>query len=95
MVQSFGEAQRVTEYTITSANDAPNRDPVSWTLSGSNDGETYVVLDSRESQTFEERELTRVFLVDNSEVYTSYRLEVTANGGGALFQVAEWRLFAE
>ena len=95
MVQSFGEAQRVTEYTITSANDAPDRDPVSWTLSASNDGETYELLDTRENQTFDQRELTRVFIVDNSEAYTSYRLEVQANGGGALFQVAEWRLFAE
>ena len=38
----------VTEYTITSANDAQERDPKDWRLLGSNDGgATWVTLDTR------------------------------------------------
>ena len=47
-----GQQHAVNGYTITSANDAPNRDPYSWTLSGSNDGVNYTIVDTRSAQTF-------------------------------------------
>lgn len=93
--QEFVTAQRVTKYTLTSANDAPGRDPVEWTLSGSNDGTNFTVIDTRTSQSFESRGQTREFLVTNENSYTYYRLDILANGGDGLFQLAEWRLFAE
>lgn len=93
--QEFTEAVRVTKYTLTSANDAAGRDPVEWTLSGSNDGTNFTEIDSRTGQSFESRGQTREFLVTNETSYKYYRLDILANGGESLFQLAEWRLFAE
>ena len=93
--QEFPEAVRVTKYALTSANDAPGRDPVEWTLSGSNDGVNFTEIDSRSGQSFESRGLTREFLVSNDTSYKYYRFDILANGGDSLFQLAEWRLFAE
>jgi hypothetical protein len=47
-----GERHVVGAYTLTSANDADDRDPYSWTLSGSNDGSNYTVIDTRTTQNF-------------------------------------------
>ena len=43
-----GKDVAVKSYTLTSANDVPDRDPKDWTLEGSRDGKTWVVLDKRE-----------------------------------------------
>ena len=37
----------VAQYTLTSANDVPARDPRNWTLSGSNDGDAWTVIDTK------------------------------------------------
>jgi len=96
ITQNFTQAVRVTKYSLTSANDAGDRDPKSWKILGSNDNETFTELDSRVDQTFETRGLTREFLMgDNEESYLYYMLEISENGGGTLFQLAEWRLLAE
>src|SRR5439155_987604 len=51
-----------TNYTITSANDAPDRDPYNWALLGSNDGGTnWVTLDTRTGQVFGSRFLTQTY----------------------------------
>lgn len=57
-------AYRVDTYTLTSGNDAPGRDPRSWTLSGSNDGSTWTTVDTESSQTWTWRRQTRVFGVN-------------------------------
>jgi hypothetical protein len=43
----FGSTQDVTGYRICTANDSPNRDPVSWRIEGSHDGGTWVVIDEK------------------------------------------------
>lgn len=45
----FGHTTLVNQYTIATANDFPERDPVSWVFAGSNDNtfQTYTILDSR------------------------------------------------
>jgi hypothetical protein len=88
----FKTAQHITSYTLTSANDSPTRDPKSWTLSGSNDGTAFTVLDTRTNETFADRETTNNYTFTNDKTYTYYRLNITANGGSALFQMAEWRV---
>src|SRR5690554_743805 len=42
----------ISAYTLTSANDAPERDPKDWVIQGSNDGETWATLDSRSGELF-------------------------------------------
>jgi len=88
----FPAAQVVNEYTFTSGNDSPERDPKDWNLQGSNDGTTWTTLDTRTGETFATRELTVTYTFNNNTPYTYYRVNVTANNGDALFQMSEWRV---
>ena len=90
--QELFEGKTVTKYSLTSGNDAPERDPKSWTLSGSNDGEAWTVLDTREDQTFSDRNQTKEFLVDNESAYRYYRLNITSIMSGGAMQLSEWRI---
>lgn len=84
----------VNGYTLTSANDASERDPRDWNLVGSNDGLNWTVIDTQTNQQFTGRGQTRQFNTNNNEAYNYYRLNITANNNGnaGLFQCAEWRL---
>lgn len=83
----------VVNYALTSANDSSGRDPKDWKLQGSQDGETWTTLDTRTGETFPSRFQTRQFQFTNSTAYQHYRLEITANSGEPLTQLAELRLF--
>jgi hypothetical protein len=101
---SGGAAHAVNAYTITSANDAPNRDPYAWTLSGSNDGVNFTQIDSRTAQTFTDHFQTRLYEFANSTAYEYYRFDfktkfgVTQNEADRpsanAIQMAEIELFA-
>ncbi|MBQ4837754.1 basic secretory protein-like protein [Pseudoalteromonas luteoviolacea] len=85
-------------YSITSGNDAPERDPAQWTVSGSNDGVQWHTLDSRQSQQFESRNQTKTFRIENDTAYSQFRIELThtatdANGND-LLQLSEIELFS-
>lgn len=86
----FDEPVVAGAYTLTSANDAPDRDPRDWIFEGSHDGETWVELDKRIGIVWEEREITKVFRFNNEEAYTHYRITFTRNYGSNLIQMAEW-----
>ncbi|MDG4828588.1 ThuA domain-containing protein [Solwaraspora sp. WMMD1047] len=79
----------VNRYALTSANDSPGRDPKDWTLQGSNDGESWTDLDRRTGEAFPQRFLTRQFSFGNDVAYQHYRLNITANSGEPLTQLAE------
>ena len=82
-----------TKYVLTSANDAPDRDPKDWVLEGSKDGQTWTELDKKTDFIFEERFQKKTFLLTNQTAYSYYRMTVTANRGGSLFQLADWILY--
>lgn len=82
----------LSAYTITSANDASDRDPKDWNLEGSNDNENWTILDERREETFTERFQVKTYTFNNREEYKYYRIFITANGGSGLIQIAEWRL---
>ncbi len=82
----------VDQYTLISANDAPDRDPREWTIEGSDDLGTWVVLDSRSNESFSDRFQPRTFNFTNTKAYKYYAFRLTNNNGGGLFQMAEWRL---
>ena len=84
----------VNSYALTSANDFAGRDPRDWTLQGSQDGQNWTDLDRRTGQTFPERFQTRKFDFTNTTVYAHYRLNITANSGDPIIQLADLRLFA-
>ena len=82
----------VVGYALTSANDAPERDPRDWTLQGSADGQTWTTIDTRSGQSFETRFQTKQYTVASPAAYVYYRLDVTATAGGSLIQLAELQL---
>ncbi len=95
-----GQKQAVNAYTITSANDAPERDPYSWTLSGSNDGVNYTVVDTRTAQDFAGRFETRLYQFNNSTSYEYYKFDFLTEYGATgqnqpnSIQVAEMELMS-
>ncbi len=83
----------VESYTMTSGNDAPERDPFSWFLQGSNNGSTWKNLDVRNNEDFPQRNQKRTFeIAGNTEAYKYFRLKMSNNSGNKL-QLAEWELF--
>jgi len=88
----LGEARTAVRYALTSANDTPSRDPRDFRLEGSNDGTTWTTLDTRTGITFDERFQLRTFDVADPGSYVHYRLNVTANSGDSLLQLADWTL---
>ncbi|WP_218566509.1 GH92 family glycosyl hydrolase [Vallicoccus soli] len=86
------EPVAVVRYALTSANDAPERDPVDWVLRGSTDGATWVDLDARTGEAFTARGQLREFAVEGAAAYTWFRLDVTRHGGGGIVQLADLQL---
>jgi putative alpha-1,2-mannosidase len=86
------QPQTVTNYAITSANDEPGRDPKDWTLQGSADGTTWATVDQQIGQSWAARGETHDFTVADPKPYLYYRLNVTANGGADIVQLAELEL---
>ncbi len=68
----------VTEYTITSASNAPERDPKNWELLGSNNGSEWTTLDTRTNEVFSERLQKKSYTFTNAAAYTYYRLRISS-----------------
>ncbi len=84
----------VTGLTLQSANDAPERDPATYKLEGSNDGETFALISEGNVPAFSDRFVTVRTDFENSSAYKSYRLTfpTTATANGCCMQVAEVEL---
>ncbi|MFG2045068.1 GH92 family glycosyl hydrolase [Dactylosporangium sp. NPDC048998] len=80
----------VVKYSLTSANDVPARDPKDFTVQGSNDGTTWTDLDRRTGQSFSGRFATNTYSFTNTTSYGYYRLNITANSGDSIVQLADW-----
>jgi hypothetical protein len=86
----------VVKYTITSANDVPGRDPRDWNLQGSGNGIDWTTLDTRTTESFASRLLTKTYTFSNTTPYQYYRLNITNNSAALATtgtQFAEWELF--
>lgn len=83
------EEKVVAAYSLTSADDLPERDPRVWVLAGSRDGQAWTDLDRQTLPgPFEARHQTREFTVATPGPYRFYRLSFT-HQGASHFQVAE------
>ena len=91
----LAEPAAVATYALAAANDAPDRDPRSWRLLGSDNGKDWTTLDERSNQTFTDRFETRQLTVAEPQAFRFYRLDVTENAGGSGTQIAEWLLSTE
>ncbi|ELY6211564.1 glycoside hydrolase N-terminal domain-containing protein [Cronobacter dublinensis] len=87
------EAVVITGYELTSANDYPERDPQAWSLSASDDNETWQLIDSQSlAQPFEERYQTKSFTISNSRAWKYYRFTFNNTDKASHFQIAEINL---
>lgn len=75
------EPKALKAYSMVSANDAAARDPVDWTFSGSNDGETWMQLDSQSGASFGGRYESQTFSFENDTAYAYYKINITKNNG--------------
>ncbi len=81
--------------TLTSANDAVERDPSSYTLEGSNDGASFTPISSGTVAAFPARFFKNyVFFPENSKSYKAYRLifPTVVGPGGNSMQISEVEL---
>lgn len=76
---------------LTSANDAPERDPASFTLEGSNDGTNFTQISSDSVPAFPQRFYTHTIDISNNTIYRTYRLifPTVVGPGGNSMQIAE------
>ncbi len=94
-----GAVNTIASYRVTSAGDSPTRDPKAWTFQGC-DGSCkvgvdtgWVVLDTRTTEAFASRYLTKTYAVAAPKSYAQYRLRISANNGDARTQVGELEMF--
>ena len=92
LLWSGNEQAIACHYSLVSASDSPEKDPKSWVLSASNDGDTWVTIDEKSDQVFTQRGEKKDFALENKEQYLYYRLEITENAGADVTQIAEWHL---
>ncbi|MFJ2958494.1 GH92 family glycosyl hydrolase [Streptomyces sp. NPDC087270] len=83
----FDQPQTLDQYTLTSGS-TPNGDPSTWTLSTSDDGTHWTVVDRRTHQTFPWRQQTRAFTPTTPPgAHTYYRIDFTAPTATTLSEV--------
>lgn len=95
----FASRETVKIYAIGSANDSDSRDPKTWTLEGSNDDDTWTVVDSRDlASTFYTQANSQwkqlfYFSIANPKPFIFYRWRITSIYNDSNFQASEIRLF--
>jgi len=79
-------------YTMTSGNDAWDRDPKSWSLQGSTDNIKWITLHTINKSQWEnnDRKKKILYFFDNYEAFKFYRLNIKANNGSRDFQLSDW-----
>lgn len=82
----------LSSYSITSAADAPERDPKDWTLYGSVDGINWVQVDRQLNQKFLYRNITHTYPCSVNARYRYFKLHINATNGATMTQLAEWQL---
>jgi hypothetical protein len=85
--------QQVFKYSIRAHHSVPNLTPRNWTFEGSNDGTNWVVLDTRNNQSFTSAEEI-FFEFDNDAKYLIYRLNISSVNGGSYINVNRMQIFS-
>ncbi|MBN8460063.1 MAG: glycoside hydrolase N-terminal domain-containing protein [Verrucomicrobia bacterium] len=83
----FHKARGLGSYSITSAEDVPDRDPRTWVLEGSDDHKTWTLVDRQNDITFENRRQRKAFTLPKPATFRTYRFTFIPKTNG--FQVAE------
>ncbi len=93
-----GEAAPISEYRFVTGDDThdyPERNPISWKMSGSNDQKSWTVLDEQKSnrRLRDENEQEYRFRPATSGNYRYYRFEFLKMADGTRLQLSEIKLF--
>ncbi|SDH65782.1 alpha-1,2-mannosidase, putative [Agrococcus jejuensis] len=92
----FAAPVTVVTYALTTANDSADRNPRDWTLQGSDDGETWVDVDAQVQQLRAAAPFTQVeYALAAPATHQHFRLQITANDGAPLLQLADLDLRGE
>lgn len=87
---NLGEAKPLSQYSFTSANDVPQRDPAHWLLEGSDDGTSWKQLDKKTNVAPISGRGKQVTYPLPAEVkHQHYRITFAPRKGSSHFQVAE------
>ena len=92
ITMTYAQPQTIDTYALTAAKDEPLRDPKAWKLYGSNDGQTWELLDERRDESFLYRFVTNFYAIAEPKPYTTYRLEISATAGADQLQLCQWQL---
>lgn len=96
---SSDKLSRVTGYTITSANDEPNRDPKVWALQGwDTDNNKWVIIHLvRQNPSWPSFATPKLWSFENDKWFKKYRLRIVDINGDAqgLMQMAELQIWGE
>lgn len=88
-----GRSEFINAYALASSGGLDTRQPSSWTLSGSNDGENWTVLDAQEGIRFTGKYQYKVFtLAHNAASFRKYRINILAAKEGTAVEVGNLRL---
>jgi hypothetical protein len=91
------EAVTVNYYSFTTANDSPERNPASWVLYGSADGNEWTELSKVEGATLPTDFFTTsdTYTIENPQSFQFYKLNITAvaTPGNTLTQFSEFNFF--
>ncbi|HIG28758.1 MAG TPA: hypothetical protein EYQ50_13540, partial [Verrucomicrobiales bacterium] len=80
----------VTGLTLQSANDAEDRDPTSYLIEGSLDGQSFFTISEGPVADFPDRFFTNTIFFDNNRAFATYRLIFpTVDNSGCCMQIAE------
>ncbi|MGO1977860.1 glycoside hydrolase domain-containing protein, partial [Brachybacterium tyrofermentans] len=82
----------VTRFLTLTSSAETGGDPIAWRLEGSQDGETWELLDERTDQSFRWRRQTRPFQIPSPRGFTHHRLVITTAQGP--LRLAELELLA-
>ena len=87
--------RQIQKYAIVgrySQHDYPLQCPKNWTFEGSNDGNSWTVLDTQTNQSDWGLGEKRAFEIVNDSAFKYYRINITANNGGANLEIHELEL---
>ncbi|MGF0347777.1 discoidin domain-containing protein [Rhodococcus sp. IEGM1300] len=91
----LGVKEKVVQYSLTN-NDRPERMAKNWVLEGSNDDINWNQIDQKTEENLWGSVETRTYDILNPVEYRYYRLNVSANNGGASYlQISEIKLIRE
>jgi hypothetical protein len=94
---AFEEPIQLTHFTLSSANDAPDRDPTQWEIQGSNDGAEFTTIfayDEDEALWDDRLQVIQFTLDQPAAPYRVLRYEASETPG-ALHQIGEIEYFGE